>query len=316
MPCCFAVKNGSLIKQKFMTPLVSVIIPTYNHANFLELALQSVIDQTYHNWEIIVVDNHSTDNTDEIVNKFKEYNIKLFKIHNNGIIGASRNLGIKEAKGEWVAFLDSDDIWYKEKLERSINALQENPDVKVISTDELMVNKINREEHVLHHGPYCPDFYKTLLVSGNRLSTSATLVKKTFLDSTGILFREKKEFVTAEDYDFWMQLAHADPGFAFVRSVQGEYIIHATNHSGQLKRHFASVEAVLKDHVFFIQKFTDRKESLWKFVCARFLLNSAINFFRQRNFGSAVKIITGTLLKQPIATIKYVGARIRKKIPF
>ena len=299
-----------------MTPLVSVVIPTYNHAHFLGLALRSVIEQTYQNWEIIVVDNHSSDNIAEVINEFSAHNIRLLKIHNNGIIGASRNMGIKAAAGDWVAFLDSDDIWYKEKLERSINALQENPDVKVISTDELMVNKINREEHVLHHGPYCPDFYKTLLVSGNRLSTSATLVKKTFLDSTGILFREKKEFVTAEDYDFWMQLAHADSGFAFVRSIQGEYIIHATNHSGQLKRHFASVEAVLKDHVFFIQKFTDRKESLWKFVRARFLLNSAINFFRQRNFASAVKIITGTLLKQPIATVKYVVARLRKKTSF
>ena len=164
-----------------MTPFVSVVIPTYNHANFLELALQSVIDQTYHNWEIIVIDNHSTDNTDEIVNKFKEYNIKLFKIHNNGIIGASRNLGIKEAKGEWVAFLDSDDIWYKEKLERSLYALQDNSDLNVISTDEIMVNLITGEKQVLYHGPYCQNFYKTLLINGNRLSTSATLVKKKFL---------------------------------------------------------------------------------------------------------------------------------------
>jgi glycosyltransferase involved in cell wall biosynthesis len=295
-----------------MTPLVSVVIPTYNHANFLEVALQSVIDQTYHNWEIIVVDNHSTDNTDEIVNKFKEYNIKLYKIHNNGIIGASRNLGIKEAKGEWVAFLDSDDIWYKEKLERSLYALQDNSDVNVISTDEIMVNLITGEKQVLYHGPYCQNFYKTLLINGNRLSTSATLVKKTFLDTTGILFREKKEFVTAEDYDFWMQLANADPGFVFVRSIQGEYIIHANNHSGQIKKHLTSVEAVLKDHVFLIQQFTNQKQRLWKFVSARFLLNSGINFLRLRNYGLAIKIIIGTLVKQPLGTLHYVSYWVQK----
>ena len=294
-----------------MTPLISVIIPTYNHAHFLSFALQSVIDQTYHNWEIIVVDNHSTDNTEEIVNKFNSYNIKLLKIHNNGIIAASRNLGIKEAKGDWVAFLDSDDIWYKEKLEKSLYALKESPDVNVISTDEMMVDRITGKKQALYHGPYCSNFYKTLLVSGNRLSTSATLVKKNFLDITGILFKEKKEFVTAEDYDFWMRLAKANFSFAFVRSIQGEYIIHATNHSGQLERHFASVEAVLRDHVFSIQQFTNQKQKLWKFVVVRFFINSAINFFRQGNYVLAIKLIIGSLLKYPFFIFLYLSKRLK-----
>ena len=297
-----------------MTPLISVVIPTYNHAHFLGQALQSVIDQTYQNWEIIVVDNHSSDCTDEVIKQFSSYKICLLKINNNGIIGASRNLGIKAAKGDWIAFLDSDDIWYKEKLDRSISALQENPGIQVITTDELLVNKISDEEQVLHHGPYCSDFYKILLISGNRLSTSATLVKRSFIDETGILFREKKEFVTAEDYDFWMQLAFANASFAFVRSVQGEYIIHTSNHSGQLKKHFASVESVLKDHVFFIQRFTKKRRQLWAFVQARFLLNSGINLFQIGKYGPACKIIFGVLIKQPLGAIAYLWYQLKIKL--
>ena len=91
------------------TPLVSVVIPTYNHARYLARALQSVLDQTYTNWEAIVIDNHSTDNTDEVMASFADSRITLLKIHNNGVIAASRNIGIRAANSEWITFLDSDD---------------------------------------------------------------------------------------------------------------------------------------------------------------------------------------------------------------
>ena len=102
------------------TPLVSVIIPTYNHANFLGKALESVIHQTYNNWEAIVIDNHSTDETNKVIDKFKDSRIQYFKISNDGIIAKSRNFGINVAKGDWIAFLDSDDWWTSDKLENCI----------------------------------------------------------------------------------------------------------------------------------------------------------------------------------------------------
>jgi glycosyltransferase involved in cell wall biosynthesis len=122
-----------------MNPLISVVIPTYNHAHFLRFALQSVIEQTYQNWEIIIIDNHSSDNTDEVLKQFDFYNLRIFKINNNGIIGVSRNVGIKAAKGDWIAFLDSDDIWYKEKLKKSVDAILDNPNINVICTDIVLI---------------------------------------------------------------------------------------------------------------------------------------------------------------------------------
>ena len=97
-----------MLKTKLL-PLVSIVIPTYNHANYLSKALQSVLDQTYKNWEAIVIDNHSTDDTNEVINRYVDPRIKYLKIHNCGVIAKSRNVGIQTAKGEWIAFLDSDD---------------------------------------------------------------------------------------------------------------------------------------------------------------------------------------------------------------
>jgi glycosyltransferase involved in cell wall biosynthesis len=109
--------------------LVSVVIPTYNHAHFLGQTLRSVIDQTYTCWEAIVVDNHSSDNTDAVVASLGDPRIQLFKIHNQGVIAASRNMGIRHARGEWVAFLDSDDWWSSRKLELSLAGLQQGADL-------------------------------------------------------------------------------------------------------------------------------------------------------------------------------------------
>ena len=92
------------MNDSIKNPLVSVVIPTYNHARYLDRALQSVLDQTYKNWEIIVVDNHSTDNTAEIVNKFSGNRLTYLKLNNNGIIAASRNAALSKARGDWVAY--------------------------------------------------------------------------------------------------------------------------------------------------------------------------------------------------------------------
>ena len=111
----------------FSYPLVSVVIPTYNHANFLTRSLGSVVNQTYLNLEIIIVDNHSTDDTDLVIKSFLDHRIKTFKIHNNGVIAASRNCGISHSNGDWIAFLDSDDYWLPSKIEFALSAVTNNP---------------------------------------------------------------------------------------------------------------------------------------------------------------------------------------------
>ena len=107
------------MKTKIL-PLVSIVIPTYNHANYLSKALQSIVDQTYTNWEAIIIDNHSLDDTEKLINQYSDPRIKYLKVHNFGIIAKSRNEGIRVAKGDWIAFLDSDDYWEKNKIDGSL----------------------------------------------------------------------------------------------------------------------------------------------------------------------------------------------------
>lgn len=107
--------------------LVSIIMPSWNTARFIAESIKSVQNQTYQNWELLIVDDCSTDNSDEIIKPFLlDKRIKLFKNEKNSGAALSRNKAIREAKGEWIAFLDSDDLWEPEKLMKQINFMIEN----------------------------------------------------------------------------------------------------------------------------------------------------------------------------------------------
>jgi glycosyltransferase involved in cell wall biosynthesis len=295
------------------TPLVSVVIPTYNHAHFLGRALQSVIDQTYTNWEAIVIDNHSTDNTDEVMASFADPRITYLKIHNNGVIASSRNAGIQATTGEWVAFLDSDDLWYPRKLEIVINSTRDDLSTDVCSTDEMQINLETGIKVPLIYGPFCHNFYRELLIKGNRLSTSATLVKRKFLTKHGLLFRENKEFVTAEDYDFWMLLALAGANFKFISSIQGEYTIHMTNASGQDDRHQKSALNVLLDHVYNQQDFQHNKDKLWRYINSGIYISNAKNMFKSNKYFSGIECLVEAIFSSQVGTINYIFYRLLKR---
>ena len=109
-----------------MNNLVSIIMPSYNTGKYIAEAIQSVINQTYKYWELIIVDDCSSDNTDEIVTSFSEPRIKFFKNKINSGAAVSRNRALREAKGRWIAFLDSDDLWRIDKLEKQIGFMEKN----------------------------------------------------------------------------------------------------------------------------------------------------------------------------------------------
>lgn len=106
--------------------LVSIIMPSYNTASFIEETIQSVLNQTYTNWELIIVDDCSTDNTDEVLENIKDSRIRYFKNDKNSGAAVSRNKALREARGQWIAYLDSDDLWLPEKLEKQIHFMETN----------------------------------------------------------------------------------------------------------------------------------------------------------------------------------------------
>jgi len=297
-----------------VNPLVSVIIPTFNHAHFLRRALQSVIDQTYLHWEALVIDNHSQDNTDEVVTSVGDPRIRLLKIYNHGIIGASRNLGMREAKGEWLAFLDSDDCWYPGKLQIVMAAIAADSAYDVLSNDELMVDMKTGAKQVLRYGPYEDQFYQVLLVEGNRLSPSATVIRRDFIARHQLAFDENQDYVTVEDYGFWLEVARAGARFKFIHDVQGEYVIHEANSSGKLSRHWKNLETLLHHHVFNIQQFEASPDKLWKRVMSRVRLGQVRLLSKNHEWWKAFSLALKTLISFPRDTTACLLMRLKTNI--
>jgi glycosyltransferase involved in cell wall biosynthesis len=292
-------------------PLISVVIPTYNHAEFLRIALESVIRQKYSSWEVIVIDNHSNDHTDEIVESFNDSKIRLLKIHNNGVIGASRNYGIHQAKGEWISFMDSDDLWYPTKLATCVEFCKDHKDkFDVISTDEIMVFTDSDKKRVLNHGPSSKHMYRDMLLYGNRLSPSATMVRSSFLKEHSVTFSESKDFVTAEDYDFWLQLAWFDAKFLFIEKIEGEYLIHGANASGHLNKQISANMHVVKKHVFELQDFESDRGKLWGKMKARIYFSDAIKRFQVGGFIKMIKPLSLSLASSPAGFIDFVYKKL------
>jgi glycosyltransferase involved in cell wall biosynthesis len=224
-------------------PVVSIVIPTYNQAAFLKQALESVIKQTLTDWEAIVINNYSVDETEEVVDSFRDNRIRLLNFRNQGIIAASRNLGIHESKAEFVAFLDSDDIWFPDKLMLSVDKVKSGFDVVCHAEEWHYADRVRR----VAYGPERAATYNSLLYEGNCLSTSAVLARKDSLQKVSC-FSEETEFVTAEDYDLWLKLASSGARIGFIDEVLGIYRLHDNNESRNAIRNMNAISKVVERH--------------------------------------------------------------------
>ena len=226
------------------SPLVSIVIPTYNHAPMLQRALATVVEQTFQNWNAIVVNNFSTDNTLEVVTAFNDPRIQCVNFRNNGVIGASRNEGISLATGKYVAFLDSDDTWFPTKLEQCVEILESGSDL--VCHAEYWIDESGKSRLVAY-GPSEAATHHNLIYNGNRISTSATVVRTALLKEVHG-FDVSPELISTEDYDLWIRLAAKSDKFAFISEPLGEYHRHDNNVSANIEKHLAAELALLAKH--------------------------------------------------------------------
>jgi glycosyltransferase involved in cell wall biosynthesis len=226
------------------SPLVSIVIPTYNHASMLQRALATVVEQTHQNWNAIVVNNFSTDNTLEVVAAFNDPRIQCVNFRNHGVIGASRNEGIALATGKYVAFLDSDDTWFPTKLEQCVEILESGSDL--VCHAEYWIDESGKSRLVAY-GPSEAATHHNLIYKGNRISTSATVVRTALLKEVHG-FDVAPELISTEDYDLWIRLAAKSDKFAFISEPLGEYHRHDNNVSANIEKHLAAELALLEKH--------------------------------------------------------------------
>ena len=203
-----------------MNQTVSIIIPTFNRLKKLIKAIESVKAQNYKDYEIIIIDNMSSDGTKAYIQNLKEKKIKFYQINNNGNIAKSRNLGIKKAIGKYISFLDSDDFWSKNKLNKVINKITK-ANLDLVYHDMNLVKKnFIFKSHALFRILEKKNVYEDLINNGPAFSTSSVLVKKTAFDQIGN-FKENKELITWEDFDAWIRLSKKTNKFGFIEEKLG-----------------------------------------------------------------------------------------------
>jgi len=306
-----------LEQYKLEKPFFSVVIPTYNHEVFLEKAVKSVLNQTFSDYEMIIIDNYSNDNTENLIKNLNNKNIKFIKNRNHGIIAKSRNIGIEQSKSEWIAFLDSDDIWRQEKLKVLFNFIQKHNNYDVICNNELWVYKNNNKTKVSKYGPYKNNFYKTLLKYGSCISTSASLVRKKYLLDNKIFFSEEKNFAPYEDYDFWMRIAKNNGKFKFLKEVLGEHLFHQDSWSEKNKSILKnSTLSISKHHVFNVQNFTNRKENLWSHIECRLDLNDITGLLFSKKYLKGFVELLKLFYRNPIKLMSHILFRSKKLFLF
>ncbi len=207
-------------------PSVSVIIPTYNRARMIGEAIESVLSQAYNDLELIVVDDGSSDETRKVVsNYFPQVNY-LYQEHQG--VSAARNCGIKHSRGEYLSFLDSDDLWLKEKLRSQMMFMESHPEAFICYTDEIWIRNGVRVNPMKKHQKYSGMIFEHCLPLCI-VSPSSVLIARTLFDKVG-LFDEKLE--ACEHYDLWLRISVKYPIYFIKRPL----IIKRGGHADQLSR--------------------------------------------------------------------------------
>lgn len=211
---------------------IDAIIPTYNRAEVLPRAVKSILEQTHPVKNIWVIDDGSTDNTLEVMGEFRNHPIVHYVKSENRGVSHARNLGVGLSHAPWVAFLDSDDEWLADRIEKQITFIHENPDLNLVHGEEIWIrNGVRVNPHKKHKKSGGNIFEKSLSLC--LISPSATLIRKSTLQELGG-FRE--DYPVCEDYDLWLRFCARYP----VGFVTTPIIRKYGGHEDQLsKKYFA-----------------------------------------------------------------------------
>ncbi|MBD2388332.1 glycosyltransferase family 2 protein [Cylindrospermum sp. FACHB-282] len=204
-------------------PKVSIIIPAYNAMTYLPTTLASVLQQTFTDFEVLIIDDGSTDHLHQWITEILDSRVKLIRQNNQGI-SAARNTGINNSKGKYIAFLDADDLWETTKLEEQIYLLDNNPTIGLVYTWIKLVD---------HHGKSSGRIIKShiqgnmwqQIVEYNPIQTSTVIVRRDCLDNVGIF---DQNLSSAEDWELWVRISFHYP-FAVIKKPLVNYRLHQNN---------------------------------------------------------------------------------------
>jgi len=283
----------------------SVIIPAYNREKELPIAIDSVLSQTHGDFEVIVVDNGSTDKTRDLLQRYinKDKRVKYFWQENSGSPAGSRNTGIKNSNYDWVCLLDSDDYWLPTKLEEVAKVIRNHPDVIAVSHFEnRMVN--GQFDRILAHGLGLSEpLFECLLFEGNKFSTSAMSIRKKELMEAG-LFDTRKSYFIVEDYDLWLKLAKLGR-FYSIEKVLGAFCISGSNMSGNIELTNTNLKILVLDYIDSLG--LKNSQQLKRIHGARIDYYKGRSYQMAGQFNKAVPILLSSIKGYPLAVKKYIS---------
>lgn len=278
---------------KFDEPLVSIITPAYNSDKFIGETIESVINQTYKNWEMIIVDDGSTDKTCDIVKKYckRDIRVQYFWQKNSGRPAVPRNVAIRRAKGKYIAFLDSDDLWVSEKLAKQVEYMEKHPDLalvyglaKCVGNPLFEGRLVVRPKRIYSHHAF-----EELFIY-NSIVCMTAMVRASSLQRVG-LFNEDLNFVSAEDWDLWLRFAH-DYKIGFIPEVLGFYRAHTQGISKDETKYLKALNVIEKyENMNWVsQELVERSRSFVYFAAAMSYLR-LLNRNMRRHF---LKVFIGS----------------------
>lgn len=225
------------------SPTVSVLIPAYNAMEFLPKTVSSVLTQTYQDFELIIVNDGSTDNVESWAENLSDRRVKLVSQPNKGLAGA-RNTGLESATGDYIAFIDADDIWLPTKLEKQVRLLNDNPEIGLVYSWIALIDETGKPQGKLRKNSACGNVWLDLTTHNIVECGSVALVRSQCFQTVG-QFDETLPLSCSEDWDMWLRIA-AHYSFGLIEEPLVCYRCHSNNLSSQWQPMEESFQIVLK----------------------------------------------------------------------
>ncbi|GGF37999.1 glycosyltransferase family 2 protein [Echinicola rosea] len=255
---------------------VSIIIPVYNYGHLVEETLKNLTDQSYYNWEAIIIDDGSIDETRLIVEKFKQQDKRFIYLNQkNKGVSSARNLGLKHSSGDYIQFLDGDDLLSKHKISLQVEHLELNPALDISYTKSFYFLDKNPGELFLDNGGKNVDWMHKLsgkgfnivhsLITQNLCVISSPLLKKDILDS-GVVFTEGTAYL--EDWEFWLKLSFFKNSFEFFHHPKAftKIRLHTKSVSSRYNIKMKESHLILRKKIIQLIAYSDFEESQKDFL--------------------------------------------------
>jgi len=269
----------------------SIVIPVYNASEFLRDTLDSVRNQLYNNYEVLVTNDGSIDNTEEVLKNYKKANLKFplnFTTQKNMGVSAARNNAILRAAGDYVAFLDQDDWWFSKKLEKMAHILNMNTGIDVLYHRAISIDG-EKGEAVFKSGSLKAPEFTDLLLNGNRIGISTAAVK---LDKLKEVRGFNQDLHYIEDYDLWLKLASKNASFYYMPDILSKYIWRQESMSNKVEHMIKEKLSILEYYFDILRKdnsYSDGYlEKKYKRIKSVHLFGASRRFYYLKDYSNAV----------------------------